>query len=468
MKSTHIQFGTDGWRALIGHEFTVENVCRIGHAVAQWLKQKGNPIVVIGFDARFGGDLFARSLSHTLLQCDVRVFMDERMVTTPMVSYATSHFGAALGIMFTASHNPPGYHGIKFKGAHGGPAFDSTVQNILQYIPEESSIPSLEQIHSLSKNDHFETVDLTQLYHEKVKARFDLNAIRKYQSDYIFDSMYGSLQNYIKELFPEMRHIRAENNPSFRGTLPEPIEKNLLPLREELKKGTYKLGLAVDGDADRIGLMDGNGNVIDAHQIMLILIWYLKKHKGFSGKVVTGFSSSQKIKKLCDIVKLDLEVVKIGFKHASQIMVTENVLLAGEEAGGIATKSHIPERDGLWNILLILEFLIEYDTTIEAVLKEIESEVGSFGYQRIDLPVDRETKENIIKQLKTRAPDHIGDKMVEKFETMDGFKFYLSDEEWLMIRPSGTEPLLRVYAESYSRKEAMFLIKTAVDQLKLH
>jgi phosphomannomutase len=458
-KGYNIKFGTDGWRAIIARDFTVENVTRVGSGIANWLKEEVEPRVVIGFDTRFGGTLFAESLAIVLLKRGVNVILDNNFVTTPMISFAAKNLKCNLGIMFTASHNPPAYNGLKIKGAYGGPATDIIVNEIVELIPNGVKMPTDEEFNNLYDASGFKLENLENLYLREINQKFNLQELSKHQKDFVFDAMNGSIQDFIQKLFPDMKMVRVDPDPTFKGTSPEPIEKNLLPLRKALKKEKYELGLAVDGDADRIGLMDRNGEVIDAHHIMLILIWYMNKYKGLSGKVVTGFSSTQKIKQLCEKLNLDLEIVKIGFKHAASIMLKEDVLVAGEEAGGIATKGHIPERDGLWNILLIMEMLIENNTTIETVLKEIADEVGEFGYQRADLHIERDKIDQVINGLKRKLPEEIGGRKIAYTETLDGFKFYFNDDEWLMIRASGTEPLLRVYAESQNRKKAEEIIK---------
>lgn len=452
MNQYQIKFGTDGWRALIAREFTVENVIRVGKGIAKWLEENSDSDkpsrIVIGYDTRFGGDLFSKSLAISLIQEGVQVMLDDHFVTTPMISLAANKLQCDLGIMFTASHNPPSYQGLKIKGNYGGPAFDSMVNEIVARIPERVDLPKNENYTTLLNNPLVTPIDLDGLYTETIKTRFDLNALKKDQKKYVFDAMNGSIQEFIQHLFPEMECIRIDPDPTFKGVSPEPIERNLLALREALEEGDYALGLAVDGDADRIGLMDGKGRVIDAHHIMLILIWYLVKYKGQKGKVVTGFSSTQKVKTLCKALGLELQIVKIGFKHSAVIMLDEDVLLAGEEAGGIATKGHIPERDGLWNILLIMEMLHETGKTIEEIIKEIEAEIGIFDYARLDLSISRDKIEEITATLKNNAPNSFGDKEVLTHETLDGNKFYFNEDEWLMFRASGTEPLLRIYAES--------------------
>ncbi len=463
MERYQIKFGTDGWRALIGREFTVENVVRVGKGIANYLKKSEKPQrelrVVIGFDTRFGGKLFAESLAISLIEEEIDVLMDDHFTTTPMISLASNKLDCDLGVIFTASHNPPSYQGLKIKGSYGGPAFDSMVHEIVDLIPEKVSLPHNQEYELLKSHIRLTKVDLDLLYTETIIQRFNLDALKKDQKHYVFDAMNGSIQRYIQGLFPEMSCIRVDPDPTFKGVSPEPIEKNMLPLREALKKGKYKLGLAVDGDADRIGLMDASGKVIDAHHIMLILIWYLVEYKGQSGKVVTGFSSTQKIKTLCKKLGLELEIVKIGFKHSSAIMLKEDVLLAGEEAGGIATKGHIPERDGLWNLLLIMEMLHVSRKSIEEIQKEISDLIGEFDYFRLDLPLSQNKMDLIIQQLNEATPSHFGDYKVRRSEMLDGFKFYFNDDEWLMFRTSGTEPLLRIYAESHTKEKTRNLIE---------
>jgi phosphomannomutase len=471
MKQYQIKFGTDGWRALIAREFSVENVARVGKGIAAWLKHlhpdKKQLRVIIGYDTRFGGKLFSESLAISLIEEGIYIDLSENFVTTPMISLATLEAACDLGIIFTASHNPPAYQGLKIKANYGGPAVDSMVEEIVALIPERIDLPMEEDYKKLQSSSLVRYLDLEALYTATIRKRFDLEALRKDQKNYLFDAMNGSIQNYIQKLFPEMNCIRVDPDPTFKGVSPEPIEKNMLPLREALRNGNYALGLAVDGDADRIGLMDGQGKVIDSHHIMLILIWYLVKYKGQSGKVVTGFSSTQKIKTLCKKLGLELEIVKIGFKHAAAIMLKDDVLLAGEEAGGIATKGHIPERDGLWNILLIMEMLHSTGKTMAEIQLEIEEEVGAFDYSRLDLSISRDKIDSISQQLKKAPPASFASKKVAVHESLDGNKFYFNDDEWLMFRASGTEPLLRIYAESSNKENALALIELGRNYFKV-
>lgn len=471
MDQYQIKFGTDGWRALVAREFTVENVVRAGKGIASWLnknnKRDTEAKVVIGYDTRFGGRLFSESLAISLIQEGIRVEMDTKFVTTPMISLAALKLDCDLGIMFTASHNPPTYQGLKIKGSYGGPATDEISNAIVDLIPSRVALLQDEDYDKLSSSPLFGRIDLEELYIEQMIQRFNIKALQKDQSKYVFDAMNGSIQGFIKRIFPEMDLIRIDPDPTFKGVSPEPIEKNLIPLREKLQSGNYDLGLAVDGDADRIGLMDAKGQVIDAHHIMLILVWYLNKYKNEHGKVVTGFSSTQKIKAMCKYFNSELEIVKIGFKHSAAIMLKEDILLAGEEAGGIATRGHIPERDGLWNILLIMEMLHETKLSITEIMDEIANEIGSFSYYRDDLLMSKEDIQRISSELNSSSIDSFGEKKIAYKEALDGWKFYFNEDEWLMFRASGTEPLLRIYAESHSKEEALNLIKAGKEHFKI-
>jgi phosphomannomutase len=274
--------------------------------------------------------------------------------------------------------------------------------------------------------------------------------------------MYGAGQNVIKRLLPETTMLHCEYNPSFHGQAPEPIHKNLLEFSNLIKtNGKIDCGLATDGDADRIGLYNGKGEFVDSHHIILLLIHYLVKYKKYTGKVVIAFSTTPRVAKLCKHYGLELEVVPIGFKHIAGIMVKEDVLLGGEESGGIAIKGHIPERDGIWMGLVIAEFLAKSGKTLDELIQEIYAITGSFAFERNDLHIAEEQKQRIIKACKENSYTSFGQYKIERVEDLDGHKYFLGNDEWVMIRASGTEPVLRLYAES-SNKDGAFKILEAV------
>ena len=465
---TKIKFGTDGWRAIIAKDFTVENVARVSQATAIWLKSKEvDPCIVIGHDCRFGGELFVETATKVFASNGVKVYLAEGFVSTPMVSLGIVKLQADLGVVITASHNPPSYNGYKLKGSYGGPLLEDDIHSVEELIPEAFNL-DLEKlsISDFKSKNLIEVVDLEKLYCDNLEVNFDLEAVRNSDFEYAFDAMYGSGQNVVRRLLPDVTLLHCEHNPTFNNIAPEPLHKNLLEFSEMiLLSENIDCGLAVDGDADRIAMYDNEGNYIDSHHVILILIHILYKYKGFKGKVATGFSSTVKIGDLCKHYNLPLEIVPIGFKHICELMINENILVGGEESGGIAVAGHIPERDGIWNGLLIWEFMAKSKKTIKELIQEIYDITGSFAFERSDLRLDEKLKQKIITNCENNFYTSFGKYKVERVETLDGFKYYFNDSEWLMIRPSGTEPLLRTYAESHSKDEALELLRICYDTI---
>ncbi|MBK7852003.1 MAG: phosphoglucomutase/phosphomannomutase family protein [Bacteroidetes bacterium] len=460
-----IKFGTDGWRAIIAHDFTVENVARVSEATAKWLlKLKKNPTVMVGHDCRFGGELFAETVTKVMAAHGIKTFLAKGFVSTPMISLGTLVYKCDLGIIITASHNPPSYNGFKLKGSYGGPLTPNLVQEIEDMIPETSSTDLSLSIGDVDKKGLIQWVALEDDYIRHVEKNFDLNAIRNSGMKLAYDAMYGAGQNVIRRLFPDITLMHCENNPGFHGQAPEPIDKNLSEFRELIKeRKNIDSGLVTDGDADRIGMYDGNGNFIDSHHIILLLIHYLYKYKGVRGKVCTAFSTTPKVEKLCKHYGLELETVKIGFKYICQIMITEDVLLGGEESGGIAIKGHIPERDGIWMGLVIWEFMAKSGKKMPELIQEVYDIVGAFSFERNDLHLKEEVKKKIVENTAKGAYKSFGKYVIKRTEDLDGYKYFFDDEnkEWLLIRASGTEPVLRTYAESTTREKAFEILKAA-------
>lgn len=459
-----IKFGTDGWRAIIAKDFTVENVARVTEATSNWLlKQHEKPSVVLGHDCRFAGELFAETAAKVFIAKGVKVLLAKGFVSTPMISLGAVHYKTQLGIIITASHNPPSYNGYKIKAHYGGPLGPDQVQEVEDIIPEKSSI-DLDSI-SLSdaeKNGLLQIVPLEDLYVKRVEESFDIKAIKSSGLNLAYDSMYGAGQGVMNRLFPEIHHLHNDNNPGFHGQAPEPIHKNLLPFSEFIKaQKNISCGLATDGDADRIGLYDSEGQFVDSHHIILLLIHYLVKYKNQRGKVATAFSTTVKIKNMCEHYNLPLDVVKIGFKYICGIMVTEDVLVGGEESGGIAIKGHIPERDGIWMGLTIWEFMAKTGKSLQQLIQEVYDITGTFWFERNDLYIDEAIKQDVLSKCKSNAYKAFGKYTVQRIDDLDGWKFFFDDNTWLMIRASGTEPVLRVYAEAATKEKAFDLLEDA-------
>ena len=460
-----IKFGTDGWRAIIGQDFTVDNVLRVSQAASGWMKQQGLTKVVIGHDTRFGGRLFCEAAATMFASEGIQVFMDEHFVTTPMVSLATRQWQAGLGVVITASHNPPGYNGYKLKSTEGGPLNEAAIQQIEANIREEvpKNLPSFA---SLVESGRIVFRSLHDEYLAALEQRFDMDRLRSLSSQLAYDGMYGAGMNLMKKLFPEAAHLHDIPNPGFGGTPPEPIARNLGLLMQRIKENdSLRVGLAHDGDGDRIGLVDGNGNYIDSHHVLLLLLYYLAEHKHQKGKVVVSFATSEKVRKLAESYGLEFEYTRIGFKHIAPIMLREPVILAGEEAGGIGCIGHIPERDGIWIGLILLELLEQTGQDITSLIQMLHERLGPFVYDRFDLTLTEDQKTSIITRCEKGEITRLGGRNIRNTYNLDGYKYYFDPDSWLMIRPSGTEPVLRLYAQAGSKEELDKMMESARREL---
>ena len=448
---SQIRFGTDGWRAIIAKDFTVENVSRVAYATAEWtLNNFKNPSVVIGHDCRFGGKLFVETAVKVFVSKGIKVHLAKSFISTPMISMGVKELKASIGVVITASHNPPEYNGYKLKGYFGGPLSSEKVEEVENLIPSEDKI-YLNQvdINLQIKKGNINIVDLEKMYLDRVKSSFDLDAIKNSGLNFAYDAMYGAGQNVMKKLFPDMTFLHCDYNPSFNDQAPEPIDKNLTEFSELIKnRKNIAAGLATDGDADRIGLYNSKGEFVDSHHIILLLLLYLFKYKKLKGKVVVAASTTPRVVKLAEKWGLNHDTVKVGFKYIAGQMVNEDVLIGGEESGGIAIKGHIPERDGIWMGLVLFEYMAKSGKTLEELINEVYELVGEFKYCRDDLHIDEKLKNSIVKKCINNEFSSFGEYEVLKVDKTDGFKFILHDDQWLMIRPSGTEPVLRCYAES--------------------
>lgn len=448
-----IKFGTDGWRAIIAQDYTVENVKRVAEATALWLKKNGGSKVVIGHDCRFGGQLFAETATKVLLAHGIKVHLAKGFVSTPMVSLGVVKTKADLGVVITASHNPPSYNGYKLKSKLGGPMVPVNIAEVEAALPEQCTI-ELPDLSQMLEEGMLNYIDLESIYIKHVEEKFDLESIRKADFKVAYDAMYGAGQRAMQAILPDAVLLHCDDDPSFKGQAPEPIHRNLGELSETIKNdSSITVGIANDGDADRIGMYDEDGKFVDSHHILLLLLLYMHKYKGESGKVVITFSVTNKMKKLAALYGLECEVTKIGFKYIAEIMTKEDVVVGGEESGGLAVKGHIPERDGIWIGLLILEFMAKTGKSIKELIQEVYDLVGSFSYDRDDLHLKEEEKQAIITNCKESKYTKFGKFNIESVETIDGFKFNLGNDSWVMIRPSGTEPVLRVYAQAPTPEE---------------
>ncbi len=446
---TKIKFGTDGWRAIIAKEYTVDNVKRVAEGTALWLQSKNASKIVIGHDCRFGGQMFAEITARVLGAYNIKVNLAKGFVSTPMVSLGVVKTKSDLGVVITASHNPPSYNGYKLKSHFGGPSVPADITAVEDLIPEQCTLGDLPTLEEMFDHGLLNYIDLEEIYINHVQENFDLNAIYDADIKVAYDAMYGAGMNAMKRILPDAVMLHCDDNPGFKGQAPEPIHRNLGELSDTIKNDpAIALGIANDGDADRIGMYDQDGNFVDSHHLLLLLLLYMYQYKKLNGKVVVTFSVTDKMLKMAEHFGLDVEVTKIGFKYIAEIMTQEDVLVGGEESGGLAVKGHIPERDGIWMGLLILEFMAKTGKSLKELIQDVYDIVGPFNSDRDDLHIKEEQKQAIIATCKNEPYTSFGSFNVQGLETIDGFKFILSDNEWVMIRPSGTEPVLRVYAQA--------------------
>lgn len=462
-----IKFGTDGWRAIIAEDYTLENVARVADATADYIIQTNpNATVCLGFDCRFGGKMFAEMVIKIMYGKSLKVIYYDQICTTPMLSLATNEYKADIGIMITASHNPPSYNGYKLKSTFGGPTPPGEVQKVEDMIRNEVFIgkKSFQEIEAEGKCIIHK--DFRQLYLDRVRQSFSLDTINNSKLKVGYNAMFGSGQAIVPDLLPNAALFNCEWNPNFNHISPEPIPGNLKDFSEYLKsKGDIDVSFVNDGDADRIALMDRNGNYIDAHYIILMLIYILHKDKGMTGKVVIAFSVSPKIKKMCDMFGLPVEVTKIGFKYIAEIIQEGGVLIGGEESGGISVAGHIPERDGVWDALIIIDYLARTNKSLEDLIAEVNEVVGAFSYGRNDLKLTEEKKQAILNYCNSTDIKSLADINVELIETIDGYKYHLEGERVLMIRASGTEPVLRVYCQAENKLKVNEILEKVTAQL---
>ncbi|MEL6356633.1 MAG: phosphoglucomutase/phosphomannomutase family protein [Bacteroidota bacterium] len=469
MAPVKIKFGTDGWRAVIAREYTVDNVMRVAAGTALWLQEWGGKQVVIGYDCRFGGKMFTETTARVLGKFGIKSLLAPNFISTPMVSLGVVKTNSDLGVVITASHNPPSYNGYKLKSKLGGPSVPADVAAVEERIPEE--VPTnLPTIAELEEKGLIEYHDFEQIYLDHVDANFDMELIRNSGIGIAYDAMFGAGQSAMRKLLPNAVHLHSEFNPSFLGQAPEPIGRNLGELSELIKKDdSISLGIANDGDADRIGLFDENGEFVDSHHILLLLLIYQYEHKAIKeGKVILTFSVTDKLKQLAEQYGLPYTVTKIGFKYIAQIMAEEDVIVGGEESGGLAVKGHIPERDGIWIGLMIAEYMAKTGKTLGGLVQDLYEKVGSFNCNRDDVHVNNDRKWELVQMAKDEKFSRFGDFEISEIQHLDGTKFYLGGHDrFVMVRPSGTEPVLRVYAQGKDAAEVRAILDAARAEMSI-
>jgi phosphomannomutase len=450
----NIVFGTEGWRGQIAREFTFENIEIISYATVEYyLKHEniGNGFVV-GYDARFLSKEFAETVSAILANRGIKVFLSDSIVSTPMLSLGIVKLKAVAGLMITASHNPYSYNGFKIKSSYGGPATREEVTGVEYYLDSVyNNYTRLKQqylftFESLVDKKVISYIDLKKIYKEYISEKFDISEINNSNLKILYDPMYGSGQGFFKGFINNFEEIHGSYNPSFNGINPEPLLVNCKDTVEHVVSNRFDFCIVNDGDADRIAAIDDKGNFISTQLLFPIFLKYLVEEKGEQGAVVKTVSVTDYVYQICKKNNVPCLETPVGFKYITEYMVSQNILIGGEESGGIGLNMHLPERDGIFNGLLLTKIMIKKNKSLSELVNEIKLEFGDLYYDRFDYKTTLENKEKILLAC-NNIPTFIGDYKVLNVKRIDGFKFLFNDA-WLLVRASGTEPLLRFYFES--------------------
>lgn len=464
-----IRFGTDGWRAVISDTFTFENVRLVAQAIADYVledSKRPQPEVIIGFDTRFLSDRYAHEVSRVMAGNGIIAHLTRADAPTPAVSYAVVDKQAEAGVMITASHNPPRYNGIKLKAAFGGSALPEQarqVESLLDRNQREARGPNTMDYEMALKQDLIRRFDPAWAYYQHLSTLVDLDMVSSGELHVVADGMYGSGRGAFRDLLSRTRchlyQIRSEMNPGFGGIHPEPMAHFLQALVAAVQAQHADVGLATDGDADRIGAMDAHGNFVDPHHIFALALRYLVEKRGWTGSVVKSVSTTRMVDRLAKRYGLPLHETPVGFNYIADYMLAEEVLIGGEESGGLSIKGHIPEGDGILMGMLLLEIMADAKAPLHELIADIQHEVGPACYARRDIPLKRPVpKKEMSARLQDQAPAQLAGQTVTEISVQDGVKYILADDSWLLIRPSGTEPVLRVYAEGVSDAEVEALL----------
>ena len=466
-----VKFGTDGWRGIIADDFTYENVRVAARAIAHYVleHEDAKTGVCVGYDTRFGSPSFAKVVAKVLADEGIPVMLANKFTPTPELSFAVRERKAAGGVMITSSHNPAEWNGVKYKASYGGSGSPKIIASIESYL--------LKPLAAAATAAKIDEVDLAPTYIAALEKFVDLKKIKDSGYRFLIDTMYGAGKGYVAGIFERAEipyvEFRSELNPAFPGINPEPILPHIAATQKAVVEHKCAAGLITDGDADRIGAVDERGNVVDAHKIFAVLLQWLLERKKWPGDVTRAFNTTKMLDRIAAKYGRKLHEHGIGFKYVVDLMLTQNILIGGEESGGIGISKHLPERDGLLNSLLLANVMADEKKTLGELVAALQEEYGEHQYGRVDMHIDNAVKESAIKRAKelVAGRSEIAGMKILRVETLDGVKFFLDNaacegkknaaETWLLLRASGTEPLLRVYCESCSQESVQQVLKAA-------
>jgi alpha-D-glucose phosphate-specific phosphoglucomutase len=448
---TEIKFGTDGWRDLMYNRFNLPNVRRVAEAIACYTEDNHGQDrgIVVGYDARFLSDFFAKEAAQVLTAHGIKVYLGERDLPTPVIAFAVTKYRAFGAIMFTASHNPPEYNGIKFIPEYAGPASLEITRAIEAQLKNQSE----RDIELRLPNPQLITgVDPTEDYLKQLRKLINVEAVKEARLNLVIDPMYAAGRGFLTDLFDECRvkEIHNRRDPLFGGSMPDPQGKFLGELISLVQTKENSIGLATDGDGDRFGIVDSNGAYLNANQVISLLMWHLIINRGLKGIAVRTVATTHMIDRLGELYGAEVVETPVGFKYVGEIMRSKQVIIGGEESGGLSIQGHLPEKDGILACALMAELRAITGKPLQATLADLYAKVGRFFTKRLDIHLSEPAKSAILEKCRATSLERIGALRVEEIRKIDGFKYILKNGSWLLIRPSGTEPLIRIYFETNS------------------
>lgn len=456
-----IKFGTDGWRAIISEEFTFSNVKKVAKAIALYLINHGfaDKPLIVGYDPRFLADKFAETVVKVMEEAGINCLLTERDTPTPVVAWSVKDKKASGAVMLTASHNPAEYCGIKFIPDYAGPAGEEITKELQENSNKDITLPTPKQ---KGTSERFEP---RERYIAYLESFIDITLIKKSKLKVVYDSMHGSGRGYVDKILQsygcQVEALHSNRDVLFGGSNPEPGDKHLGELKKKVVELSANVGLANDGDADRFGIVDEQGNFLHANQILPLIFYYLITVKGFTGSVVRSVATTNFVDRIAAQHEIAVHETPVGFKHIAKLMMSEEVIVGGEESGGLSIRGHIPEKDGVLADLLVVEMIAHYKKPLSAIWQDLTAKVGDIYNDKINLKLTDETKKKLMDKLKNQTPEEFAGVKVLDVNKMDGVKLTLAEGSWVLARPSGTEPLVRIYAESDKKDKLESLLEAA-------
>lgn len=472
---TAIKFGTDGWRSIIAEDFTFQNVRLVSQAIASYIKEAGmdKKGIVIGYDSRFLSEDFADAVAEIMAGNWIKSYLTAHVTPTPVVAFAVTEQDAAGAVMLTASHNPPRYHGIKFIPHYGGPAMPEVTDRIMELVHEKEKNGQVERMEGqeAERVGLIKKIQPQNSYLTHLQGLVDVQAIGQAKLKVVVDPMHGAGMGYLEKFLTflgcPVHSINANRDAFFGNMLPDPSEDNLSSLKFKVRELEADLGLALDGDGDRLGVVDPAGNYFSPNQILFVVLRHLVKNRGWEGTVARTVATTHMLDRVAQEHGIKVEETPVGFKYIGDLMLRQGAFMGGEESGGISIKGHVPEKDGILGCLLILEILSREGKGLQEIIQDIYQEYGMLVSRRLDVHTTPQGKEKILQQLKGYTPTLLAGKKILETNFRDGWKYILEDGSWFLIRASGTEPVFRLYVEAPTLEEVLRMQREVKESLSL-